>query len=187
MGRFEQDSTDFHNFLKRKRKLRNTPISECAEKPVFSLEDKTELAQKYNEKRLYKNAKNKAFLQHLTKESSYNNKGKQKILDYVSDICLDVNNLYKELEDEKNCECSREREGLPRLEPKPKKESKKGKKYNVRKRRKRKGIYRTLLGVDGGSEEIEVVETRPLIDFKQKNTWIGLIAIAGIIYLMKKD
>ena len=191
MARFEQDINDFDNFLNRKRKLSTNPISESKDKPVFKLEDKTDLAQKINEKRKYNNAKNKAFLEHLTKGSSYNPKGRQKILDYVSKMAIENNNLHKELEDEKNCSCARIQEGLPALQPKRKKIPKisNRRRFRLKKKNKRKGVFKTLLGADGSvEEEVTIIDNRkPIIDFKEKSTWIGLTVIIGALYFLRKN
>ena len=191
MARFEQDINDFDNFLNTKRKQNSAPISESEYKPKFKLEDKTELAEKFNEKRKYINAKNKAFLEHLTKGSSYNPKNRQKILDYVSKMAIENNNLHKELEDEKNCSCSRIKEGLPALQPKPKKLPKisNRRRFRLKKRPKRKGVFKTLLGADGSvDEEVTIIDNRkPIIDFKEKSTWIGLTVIIGAIYFLRKN
>ena len=190
MARFEQDINDFDNFLRRKRKVQNAPISKDAEKPIFNLEDKTDLSQKIDEKRKYTNAKNKAFLEYLTKSSSYNPKSRQKILDYVSKMAVDTNNLHKELEDEKNCSCSRIREGLPALQPKRKKipQIANRRRFRLKKKNRRKGVFKTLLGADGNvDEEITIIDnSRPIIDFKEKSTWIGLTVIIGAIYFLRK-
>ena len=116
MAKFEQDISEFDDFLQKRRRNSTLIEQDNVSKPKFELEEKTEKAQKCNSRRKYNNAKNKAFLEHLTKPDSYSSKGKQKILDYVSKVILENNKLEKELEEETNCSCNRIGEGLPALE-----------------------------------------------------------------------
>jgi len=191
MARFQQDISEFDDFLnKRKRSIEKTITKEKEPSPVFDLEDKTEESQKCVSRRKYNSEKNKAFLQHLTDPKSYSSKGKQKIVDYVSKMAVENNKLEKELEEEKNCNCSRVKEGLSIFPNKniKKPKSLKSQKYRTRKRPKRTGIFKSLLGADGGEEIIEIENVRrPLIDFKSKNTWLGLTVLIGAIYLINKN
>ena len=67
MAKFEQDISEFDDFLQKRRRNSTLIEQDNVSKPKFELEEKTEKAQKCNSRRKYNNAKNKAFLEHLTK------------------------------------------------------------------------------------------------------------------------
>lgn len=167
----------FRDYMPYKSSRRNRDL-------LMDNNDYNEIAKMYEDRRKDRNSENLKLLNNIANGKNYH-KNQKAILQEVEKLAVQNNDLHKELIIESNCVC--------KINAKPVIKDSESKKVIKKKRRRPKNpIIDMLLSVNGEKEKVEeevtIIEVKkPLLDFSDKKTWIGIAVVGGLLYFMNKN
>ncbi len=167
----------FRDYMPYKSSRRNRDL-------LMDNNDYNEIAKMYENRRKDRNSENLKLLNNIANGKNYH-KNQKAILQEVEKLAVQNNDLHKELIIESNCVC--------KINAKPiEKSTQKKQLKKVKRKRPKNPIFDLLLSVDGEKEEVEEEITiidvkKPLLDFSNKKTWIGIAVIGGMLFFLNKN